>query len=169
MKLELLLFLMIAAGAVGTACGADAGPEMPGSGGSGSTSTGTSAMASAAQTGSGSTGTGSASTGGSGGNGSGGGEPIDCAATATCGNFGGGCIKCAAKKTCVAEYKACFDDAPCKAYALCIEPCGAKELDCLQQCQNTYPSGATEYQALTRCVICGDCVALCDHAPDICN
>ncbi len=118
--------------------------------------------------GGGATGTGPASTsGGSGGAGSG--YPADCATTAECGNFGGGCIKCASKTACVAEYEACFDDVPCKAYSLCIEPCGAKELDCLQQCQNSYPSGATKYQALTRCVICGDCVTLCDHAPDICN
>jgi hypothetical protein len=170
MKLELLLFLMIAAGAVGTACGAsDQGPPgPPGSGGSGSTSTVTTGTS--VTSGAGVTGSGSSGTSGSGGSaGGGGGFPTDCAATATCGNFGGGCIKCAAKTACVAEYQACFSDAPCKAYSLCIEPCGAKELDCLQACENQYPTGATEYQALSRCVICGDCAALCEHPPDTCN
>ena len=172
MKLELLLFLMIAAGAVGTACGADAGPAMlPGPGGSASTSAGT--VGSSAQTGDGATGTVTAGTSGSGtgsgAGGGGGGAPSSCADTATCGNFGVGCIKCAAKTACAAEYTACFDDAPCKAYSTCIAPCGVKQLDCLQLCQNQYPAGATEYQALTRCVICGDCVTLCEHAPDICN
>lgn len=120
----------------------------------------------AAQT---SVGTGSTGTSGSGGGGSGAGGAMDCAASTTCGNFGAGCIKCAAKTACAAEYKACFDDAPCKAYSLCIAPCGAKDINCLQQCMNQSPGGATEYQALSRCVICGDCVTLCDHAPDTCN
>jgi hypothetical protein len=170
MKLELLLFLMIAAGAVGTACGASGGPDLPtGAGGSGSTAvaTATSSAQSGPSTGTGATsgsGTGVGSTGVGGGGGA-----SSCAAAATCGNFGDGCIKCAAKTACAAEYTACFDDAQCKAYSACIEPCGVKQLDCLQLCQNQYPVGATEYQALTRCVICGDCVTLCDHAPDTCK
>ena len=169
MKLEPLLFLMIAAGAVGTACGADAGPSMPaGSGGGTSTSVGT--VGSTAQTGSGASGTVAATGSGTGsGVGGGGGAPASCAATATCGNFGGGCIKCAATTACATEYTACFDDASCKAYSGCIEPCGPKQLDCLQLCENQNPTGAMKYQALIRCVICGDCVTLCDHAPDICN
>jgi hypothetical protein len=108
------------------------------------------------------------STSGSAGGG-GGSDPTDCAASTTCGNFGDGCIKCAAKTACAAEYKVCFEDAPCKAYSLCIEPCGAKDINCVQLCANQSPAGATEYQALSRCVICGDCVTLCDHAPDTCN
>jgi hypothetical protein len=119
-----------------------------------------------------SVGTGSAGTSGSGGAGGGGdadGGAMDCAASTTCGNFGAGCIKCAVKTACAAEYKACFDDAPCKAYAVCIGQCPAKDINCLQLCMNQSPGGATEYQALTRCVICGDCVTLCDHAPDTCN
>jgi hypothetical protein len=175
MKLKLLFFSMIAAGAAGTACGASASSsgtgEVTGGGGSdGSTTTGDSATAAqsgSAQAGAGSSGT--SGTSGAGGGGGGGGFPANCADTADCGNFGGGCIKCAAKSACAAEYQACFDDAPCKAYSLCIEPCGAKELDCLQKCQNQYPSGATEYQALIHCVICGDCSTLCVHAPDTCK
>jgi hypothetical protein len=171
MKLELLLFLMIAAGSVGTACGASAsssgaGAGPGGFGGSGeSTSTGDSATA--AQTGSAQSGTGSSGTGAVGG--AGGGFPTDCAATATCGNFGAGCIKCAAKTACATEYQACFDDAPCKAYSACIEPCGAKQLDCLQLCANQYPGGATKHQTLIHCVICGDCSTLCEHSPDTCK
>ncbi len=168
MKLEFLLFLMIAAGAVGTACGASqqSGAVSAGSGGGGSTATGTSGTSTGSGTGTGSTGT-SGTSGGSGGGGSG--LPTDCAAAATCGNFGDGCIRCAAKTACAAEYQACFDNAPCKAYSLCIEPCGSKDVDCLQLCENQNPSGATEYQALSRCVICGDCAALCEHPPDACN
>ena len=167
MKPELLLFLMLAAGAVGTACGADAGSSSTaGAGGGDSTTVGT--VGSSSQTGVGSSGTGAGAGTTSGAGGSGGG-PADCAATAACGNFGGGCIKCAAKTACAAEYTACFNNAPCKAYSACIEPCGVKDVDCLQQCQNQSPTGATEYLALIRCVICGDCVTLCEHAPDTCN
>jgi len=164
MKLELLLFLTIAAGA---ACGADAGSSSAGGvggGGGGGGQMGTGQAATSGQTAEG------AATGTSGGaTGAGGGSPVSCADTAECGNFGGGCVKCASKSSCAAEYQACFDDMPCKSYSLCIAPCGAKELDCLQACETQFPNGATEYQALTRCVICGDCMALCEHAPDICK
>ncbi len=95
--------------------------------------------------------------------------PANCADTGECGNFGAGCIKCAAKAACSVEYDACLNDAPCKAYSLCLDKCGPKDLDCAQLCANESPSGAAEYQALTRCVLCGDCAALCDHAPDTCK
>lgn len=171
MKLERLLFLMIAAGVVGTACGAElSSPTSSGVGGSGGgLETGTVGTTTAGQTGSA---TGSATSGGSGGSGSGGGGgafPADCAEMDSCGNFGAGCIKCASKVACSAEYNACFDHAPCKAYSFCIEQCGPKDLDCLQQCENQNPGGAAEYQALIHCVICGDCATLCDHAPDTCK
>ena len=176
MKLERLLFLIIAAGAVWTACGAydEASSSAGGVGGSGSGGD-DGAVVTAGATGSGQTGSGSgwsSSTGTSGGGGSGddgGVFPADCAETASCGNFGAGCIKCASQVACSAEYHSCFDHAPCKAYSYCIDQCGPKELDCMQQCENANPGGATEYKALIHCVICGDCATLCEHAPDICK
>ncbi|MEO5730520.1 MAG: hypothetical protein ABI134_14905 [Byssovorax sp.] len=169
MKLERLLFLMIAAGAVGTACGADlSSPSSSGVGGSGGgLETGTVGTTTAGQSGSA---TGSATgSDGSGSGGGGGAFPADCADMESCGNFGAGCIKCASKVASNDEYHACFDHAPCKAYALCLEQCGPKDLDCLQQCENQNPGGAAEYQALIPCEICGDCATLCDHAPDTCK
>jgi hypothetical protein len=163
MKLEHLLFLMIATTAAGTACSVTADSSSAGSFGGGlegPTGTGPPAPG---QTGSGSGGADSSGLGGSGG------FPSSCADTVECGNFGGGCVKCASKSSCVAEYQACFEDLPCKSYSLCIAPCGTKELECLQACENEFPTGSAKYGALTRCVICGDCVALCDHAPDICK
>ena len=141
---------------------------MGGVGGSGGDvgTTGTAAATSGGQTGSGAGGDGA----GSGGTGGGGGAfPADCAETASCGNFGAGCIKCATKEACSAEYHACFDHAPCKAYSLCVDPCGPQDLDCMEQCENQNHVGAAQYQALIHCVICGDCATLCDHAPDICK
>lgn len=173
MKLERLLFSMIAAGVVGTACGAydEGSASMGGVGGSGGDvgTTGTAAATGSGETGSG-VGAGSGGTGGDSDSGGGGGAfPADCAETASCGNFGAGCIKCVTKAACSAEYHACFDHAPCKAYSYCIEQCGPKALDCMQQCENQNASGAAEYKALIHCVICGDCATLCDHAPDICK
>ena len=124
---------------------------------------------SAGQTGSGSGWAGSSGTSGGGVGGGGGAFPADCAETGSCGNFGGGCIKCASKVACSVEYNACFDHMPCKSYSFCLEQCGPKDLDCLQQCENQNPGGAAEYQALIHCVICGDCATLCDHAPDTCK
>jgi len=169
MKLERFLFSMIAAGAVGTACGADMWEPSTGSGGSGGDigTTGTAVTAGTGQTGSGVGGASSTGTSDSGGGG--GAFPADCAETASCGNFGAGCIKCASKVACSAEYHACFDHAPCKAYSFCADQCGPKQLDCMQQCENDNPDGAGEYKALIHCVICGDCAALCEHAPDICK
>lgn len=167
MKLERLLFLMIASGAIGAACSADWAPEPNGSGGStGETgTTGATDTGSTGQSGSGTSGTGSSGTS----SGVGGGFPASCADTGECGNFGAGCIKCAAKVACSAEYDACFNDAPCKAYSLCLDDCGPKDLDCAQLCVNQSPEGAAEYQALIHCVLCGDCSTLCEHAPDTCK
>jgi hypothetical protein len=166
MKLERLLFLMIVAGAVGTACSADWAPEPSGSGGSGGAKwmTGAVDTTSSGQSGSGTSGTGFSAT-----SGGGGGDPASCAAMGECGNFGAGCIKCAAKVACSVEYDACFNDAPCKAYSLCIDACGPKDLDCAQLCVNQSPGGASEYQALIHCVLCGDCSTLCEHAPETCK
>ena len=172
MMLERLLFLTIAAGAVGTACGADlSSPSTGGVGGSGGAlETETVDTASTGQSGSGTGVAGSTATSGSGVGGVvGGALPADCAEMDSCGNFGAGCIKCASKVACSVEYHACFDHAPCKAYSFCIEQCGPKGLNCLQQCENQNPDGAAEYQALIHCVICGDCATLCDHAPDTCK
>ena len=168
MTLERLLFLMIATASAGTACSVTAGSSSAGSGGGGDFDgqTGTGPPA-AGQTGTGS-GTSDGAGGGSGAGGSGG-FPADCADSTECGNFGGGCVKCASKSSCETEYVACFGDLPCKSYSFCITSCAAKDLDCVQVCENQFPSGAAEYQALTRCVVCGDCVALCEHAPDICK
>lgn len=168
MKLDCLLFLMIAAGAVGTACSADAEPIGTGGFGGqvvGSVGTGTGEATATGQSGSGTSGPSSTGTSG----GSGGAFPTNCADTGECGNFGAGCIKCAAKAACSAEYDACFNDAPCKAYSLCLDKCVPKDLECAQLCANESPSGAAEYQALTRCVLCGDCAVLCEHAPDTCK
>jgi hypothetical protein len=168
MKLERLLFLMIAAGALGTACGADLASSSAGGvgGNGGALETSSVGATSAGQTGSGTGGAGSSATSGGG---SGGAFPANCAETGSCGNFGAGCIKCASKVACSVEYHACFDHMPCKSYSFCLEQCGPKDLDCLQQCENQNPGGAAEYQALIHCVICGDCATLCDHAPDTCK
>jgi hypothetical protein len=165
MKLELLLLLMIGAGAAGTSCGADAGSSSVGGVGGGGGSGGQMGTATGATSGQIAVG---GATGTSGG-GVGGGFPANCADTLECGNFGAGCVKCASQSSCAIEYQKCFKDEPCKSYSVCIAPCGVKELECLQACATQFPNGAVEYQALTHCVICGDCVALCDHAPDLCK
>jgi hypothetical protein len=173
MKLEHLLFLMIATAAGGAACSVAESSSSTGSFGGGGggdfdgqTGTGPPATSGSTDSAPSATGVGA---GGVGGGGGGGGFPANCADTTECGNFGGGCVKCASKSSCAAEYQACFGDLPCKSYSFCVTSCAAKDLDCLQVCENQFPSGAAEYQALTRCVICGDCVALCEHAPDICK
>jgi hypothetical protein len=170
MRFGFLHFAIVAAAAAGWAagCSASAGAGSAGTMGAGGSST--SSVQSSVATG---TGPGPSSTGtGSGGGGAGGesadGGPQGCGAL-ECGTFGSGCVKCAASGACAAEYQKCLDDAQCKAYSDCVAPCSDKGLDCQQACATQFPKGVSEYDALTHCVLCGECTAVCMHAPDLCK
>ncbi|MEP7121606.1 MAG: hypothetical protein ABJE95_11870 [Byssovorax sp.] len=153
-----VVFMIFTTGSIEvTGCGAEASAGASGSGGGTNGSAGTGTAAST--TSGGSTGTG----------GAGGASPQNCAEATDCGNFGVGCVHCAVTASCLGPYQTCHDDPQCKTYAVCASPCAPKDLDCLQICASKFPQGAAEYGMLIRCVLCGDCAALCPHPPETCN
>lgn len=48
----------------------------------------------------------------------------------------------------------------CYSYIDCVSSCSVP--NCEQACQNMYPQGAAEYQALFECVVCVDCFNNCE-------
>lgn len=70
------------------------------------------------------------------------------------------CTTCAQQVQCASLGTACNANAGCVGLDQCYGTCGT-DTGCRAQCDLANPSGAADYDALTRCIDCTECPSDC--------
>jgi hypothetical protein len=78
------------------------------------------------------------------------------------------CQACALGRSCAPLKKACDANPECAALVKCFAACAPQDSGCFDGCGKAHPDGATDYNAVTSCVICDECLVTCDGASKGC-
>jgi hypothetical protein len=78
----------------------------------------------------------------------------------------GACLACeqqAEMGACSSETNACFADASCTGFLMCVSKCAAGDTACRSACATQYPTGATEADTVRSCICanCASCATQC--------
>ena len=108
--------------------------------------------------------------GGAPGEGGSGGNPLPCDEQGlACTSINNpSCQACALARSCAPLKKTCDANPECAALVKCFAACAPQDSGCFDGCGKAHPDGATDYNAVTSCVICDECLVTCDGASKGC-